>query len=198
MEPWTHLLCKRLSFKTYITWKLHLQINTYTFSCCYPLMNWFSLGQKFQLRIAEALPQKSSLNFWALGKKLWSQKSNFTSIQIFFFFFWSLKTSKKSRQYQNCKLTGRSGIQIKTKLWILVRGNIEIIASEEIATEKQNSKPKTSQGETADFGLVCVYQFLKFQFHGSKLTKQLRTSLKLALLSIGSSNQSTHELSIRN
>lgn len=54
----------------------------------------------------------------------------------------------------------------------MVRGNIELVASEERATENQNLKPKTSQGETADFGLVCVYQSLKFQFRGSKLLKQ--------------------------
>lgn len=53
-----------------------------------------------------------------------------------------------------------------------MKGNIELVASEERATENQNHKPKTSQGETAGFGLVCVYQTLKFQFHGSKLIKQ--------------------------
>lgn len=62
----------------------------------------------------------------------------------------------------------------------MVRGNIELVASEERATENQNLKPKTSQGETADFGLVCVYPSLKFQFRGSKLLKQWRTLLILA------------------
>lgn len=61
-----------------------------------------------------------------------------------------------------------------------MRGNTEIVALEETATEKQNPKPKTSPGETADFGLVCVYHFLEFQFCGSKLIKQWRTFLILA------------------